>query len=885
MIANIFYNIFVSLQHKQLLNGIEYPTQVCNSKLNDKIIVQYCFKAVTLASQVQSSRIIQYQQQQVYHSLYTEKTQDLKLDLIYSMDNLPSFALFGLTTNVQISYSTLSILVPQLLLKGSLVCFVCDFNTSTSEFMFVAHAQNLSGIVFCLNKLFDIKLSLIQFRLEGVHVGGLIFDSSKITISLQNCNISEYISHQSTSGSLIAYINEIIVINSDNVKICVNFDNYVGVGIDKLSITHELIYSCDVCRDSYYTYGLCLRALNFTIIEGNNQLVCLKSFVFDGMQCSCLKNQHISGSKCVNTQEIIESKQNRIQSLEFSASIMQDQISQLQYSLNKLLQQVECNVKHGFAFVQNVCTFDFMICMLDTDVYVISFDVSEVTNHISKDTDFSKGFIFDSQTLIQNAFVDISDKVYLNDVQPLFESQNTFTNLKIQLGVQSFNSGSLILQSSISINVNMMKIISRYSSLLTVNTGCQLNMFTSSTQSTNIRDMIVNVSFAASNGNITLIGSIDGLFNISKYQVYGIYISTLTVSMIGISIEIATVNVNYVKFQPSIYNTGNGSSYLFGNSNNTQIVFVICNVVVIIGNSSNFLILGSISTTGKYPDYYNFGGIIVYINSSASVTLNNIIMDSYQQFITKFVELTGFLIGYADYNSTSIKIINICLQQNVMADSTSNTFLYFGLIGFNSGNASLQNLSVVFSVQNMDVQYFGILGSQQSRFFRMSCLYVEVINLRASVNVKEFDTRCVSGSFVGSIFGSEEAQNCSIQNTSVTGGNINQCIVGGFIGNLAGNITITSSSITNVNLSTKNQYVGGFVGFCMPQLTIQLANSQIQFVRIYSQDYSNIRFGIIVGRSSECKFTCIGSFSTSNYINDVLQNDCAVITSLSDTGC
>ncbi|CAL6036926.1 Hypothetical_protein [Hexamita inflata] len=143
---------------------------------------------------------------------------------------------------------------------------------------------------------------------------------------------------------------------------------------------------------------------------------------------------------------------------------------------------------------------------------------------------------------------------------------------------------------------NHMHIISRSGSQLTVNFAQLLNILTPSSSSANITNLLVNLSYAPSSGNITLVSNINGVLNVQGYQVLGTYTSTGTVTMIGLNINSATVIVNKVSFKPTAFNVGNWSSYLFGKAT-TMSTILICYFAVIIGNNSNYLLLDSILTT------------------------------------------------------------------------------------------------------------------------------------------------------------------------------------------------------------------------------------------------------------------------------------------------
>ncbi|CAL6062851.1 Conserved_hypothetical protein [Hexamita inflata] len=500
------------------------------------------------------------------------------------------------------------------------------------------------------------------------------------------------------------------------------------------------------------------------------------------------------------------------------------------------------------------------------EIFVQVFDIRNITNQLNTSSNFNLGYVFSTNTVIQNAFIDISDNIYATTVPPLFQSQNTFTNLKIQLGVQYLNSGSLILSSNLSVSICQMNIVSRPVSQLTVRAGQQFNVLAQSTTTVNITNLLLNLSFAPSSGGITLICNITGILHIFGYQVLGTYISTSAVAMIGIYVSAATVNVNKISFQPSVYNVGNCSSYLFVNALNIRSSLTITDFAVILGNSSNYLLLGSISTSST--NYYQYGGLIVSVNSDSLVSIYNILVDSYQNFRSDYVSYSGILVGYIYSSQSQITINNVCLQQ-VISTTTQIEFVYMGIIGISYGNLSLHSVEVTFQILTSYVFCFGIIGTQHSSS------HAEIINLKTSP-IFNFS----QGSTIGSIFGFQAAQICSLKNITVVGGNINSnsSYVGGFIGRSNLKTYIQNCSIQYTNISSQN-YLGGFIGYCWS--TLYLQDSKIQLVHLFS--YNNV--GIVVGYNDGgvCSFS--NSLSASNYINNVLKSDCAVLSSFSVVGC
>ncbi|CAL6028605.1 Hypothetical_protein [Hexamita inflata] len=581
------------------------------------------------------------------------------------------------------------------------------------------------------------------------------------------------------------------------------------------------------------------------------------------------------------------------------------QNQQMKLVIISLGQQASCLNNDG-KVISGLCLTNYTLNCSDNSscsqlIYVSStFDQYFITYSIASQGNFSSGYVFGAAQLIQNSFIDVADNVYSSNVNPLFQTQSSFTNLKIQFGTQSLNTGSLLSSQSSAITLNQIIIAYRPGSQITVNPNSQLNILTSSPSGAAINNLLVNLSFAASAGNITLINNINGILNISGYQVLGDYNSTQTVAMIGINVQKVTINVNQVSFNPNTYNVGNCSSFLFGSIVSAVSTMVISNLAIIIGNNTNFLLLGSVvSTTNQNNKYYLFGGIIAFINSPSQVIINNVTTDSYLQFGTSYVSQSGILVGYAYLSSSSsVTINNICLQLTLQS---TTQFLCFGLIGENSGNTSVQNASIVFSVMGVQFKRFGIIGTQTQ-----GSLNAEVINFRTYVSV-----RSNMGSFIGLIIGEENAKNCSIKNLIIggisSGSNyiggiigdqynnltIINCIVnnttisgawfiGGFIGDETANanVTITDSSVLNTNISG-SQSVGGLMGWCRSKL--YLTNTQIKLVRLSGSSSS---FGIVVSQNEGGTYQFSNSNAVSNFIKGIQQTECASLSNIwSSTGC
>ncbi|CAL6076001.1 Conserved_hypothetical protein [Hexamita inflata] len=664
---------------------------------------------------------------------------------------------------------------------------------------------------------------------------GAFVKTNVCTCGVNSINISNTCSCPS-GASLINGVCTCVNTNayiSGNSCVCPTYSSLVGNTCTCPSNSQIInnICTCNLITGQIMSNGVCQCQTTGAFVN-NGACTCGVNALNISNTCSCPTNSSLLNNICTCDKITGQSLINGTCQCPTGQSVVNDTCKQINYEIN--ISNFKCS----------------------QELFTQQFDIQSITNQITAQSNFSAGYIFSSTTLIQNAFIDISDNVY-TIAYPLFQSQNTFTNLKICYGVQSFNSGSLIISSSSSITIMQMNIISKPGSQLTVNS--MLNILTSTSTSANVTNLLVNLSFALSTGNITLISTITSVLNISGYQVLGSYFSTQTVAMIGINLYIANISINHISIKPNTFNVGNQSSYLFSNTLASSNTLNIYNSVVIIGSDSNRLLLGSISTSQS--NTYIFGGIISYINGASIIRINNFILDSYQQFSTNYVSSSGFLVGYVSSQS-SVFINNTCLQQNM--SSTTLQFYYCGIIGQNEGNSSVYNSSVALYVQSTYLYCFGIIGYHTS-----NSIYDEVINLRTSMILNSIQ----GSSYIGSIFGAEQAFNCSVLNATVIGGNLyvtnGSSYVGGFSGTNIRNMTIQNSTVSQTNISGCNN-VGGFIGYGAQTYII---NSKIQFVCIFGTSY----VGIVIGQSVGNVYIT-GSSSSSNYVNGVNQSNCAVLS-------
>ncbi|CAL6115692.1 Hypothetical_protein [Hexamita inflata] len=221
--------------------------------------------------------------------------------------------------------------------------------------------------------------------------------------------------------------------------------------------------------------------------------------------------------------------------------------------------------------------------------YISYFDISTITYNLSA---FTGQYAITQET--NDAFINIQDSVFSSVFNfYIFQTQSYFYNLKVQIGTQTVNSGSILTNQPTSV-LNQVSIISRLGSTISVNSAAQLNIIQQRSSSTSVRNLLVNLIFlSTSAGNITLIGTVEDTINIKNYQILGKYFSTNQLCLGALELNNSKVFMQMVNMQPANYVVGNQSAYLFVFINRSQVQ--VSKVSLILDNG----VRSSIATTNS----------------------------------------------------------------------------------------------------------------------------------------------------------------------------------------------------------------------------------------------------------------------------------------------
>ncbi|CAL6055250.1 Pectin_lyase fold/virulence factor [Hexamita inflata] len=566
-----------------------------------------------------------------------------------------------------------------------------------------------------------------------------------------------------------------------------------------------------------------------------------------GWRVSWISQQNLKNSNLQNICNITSTSATGL-AVDTLSCILSVAVNAIQQQLHKQCQTVKC-ANFASSCAVNFIPFDIYtnisinetqiqetLLACDQPIYVTSFDVSTISDTKSA-ADFNSGYAFSSASTITNAFIDVKDYAYTSTVHPLFQSQSTFTNIKVQVGAQVTTSGSLLSTGSTFV-VNCVNILSKEGSQITVNATFKLNILLPKATNAIIANLMLNLSFSAvTQGNISLIETSNGVFNITGYQILGVYQSTSCVALGANSLNSSSVYFNNISVAPSVFNVGNQSSYLFVAVNGSNIEFSVLSIIL--GNSSNPALSNFVFSIASFQ--YQFGGLISMMNST-TVKIQDLSYNCKQIFKIYYVQNSGLLIGYMNYSNNNLAILDVCISQIIKCFSSINNF---GVIGFLEGNIQIKRSNIFINITSSDIiSYFGTVGQTTT-----NCLYTSLQQTQISVSINEN-----KGTYVCAWIGIHNSPNGTIINSLIKNSNLSSSqMVAGFtclnslnltisfssvvnsyfnsglqaacfVSQSRTNVAIQNSSVENTTLSNTTVQAGGFVGYVYAYSTLILSN-------------------------------------------------------------
>ncbi|CAL6098411.1 Conserved_hypothetical protein [Hexamita inflata] len=606
-----------------------------------------------------------------------------------------------------------------------------------------------------------------------------------------------------------------------------------------------------------------------------------------------------------------------ISSLNSSVLSLNQYVVKQSVYIQKLKRQIQC-LTSGNLVDNDTCKYYRQINyqddteMCSQPVFATIFDFDAITIQIQQ-TDISGGFVF--TTIINDALINVQDNSYSSTIQPLFQTQNSFKNIKLQVGTQSINNGVMFANGN-TVTINEVNIVSRTGTQITV-TG-ELDVILASSSNAQICNLLLNLSFTMSTGNITLISSVVGTANITTYQIMGEYLSSGTVAMMSLNVNSAIIILQQFNFMPNQFNIGNCSSYLM-----SQVIASNISMSYLAVQLNNLQILSQIETKQVYDEiedniyyyYFQFGGIINKIVDTI-IDIHDIILNTQQIINIKFICKFGTIIGQG-LNKNIINIRNQCIRQILKSNLAQYSIV--GLIGQYNGDIQIQQSFIIIEIYGVSLSYFGTIsqvGNGQIQLQNITIQYNPIViqyggqhssaiisQLQSQIcivqNVIVFKSNFSINQQVGGFIGYICNTNVNIQNSEIDNSIIlNQAQCGAIIGQSYYNIVYMENiSIININITgiQTGGCIGNFYG-----VKIQIYNSIVNNMKNNAQEYAGGFVGVSQDDGQQINRTMIlknlvisntaigaqyagGFFGCSFYTNIQIQNSKILSVSIKGT--
>ncbi|CAL6049593.1 Hypothetical_protein [Hexamita inflata] len=262
--------------------------------------------------------------------------------------------------------------------------------------------------------------------------------------------------------------------------------------------------------------------------------------------------------------------------------------------------------------------------------------------------------------------------------------------------------------------------------------------------------------------------------------------------------------------------------------------------------------------------FFCYFGTLGEINTQ-NATINDVVVSMILQ------NNTGFIISplIAHQHSLNCTVINVMVQNSNIQS--------YDLVGGIVGHSCHQVLVLSAILQNISIKartnIGGIIGQTNSQYFSILNSSILNVNIEASVSL-------------GAMIGSPSSVYFSttlilIQNSTLSNNTLKatrQC--GSVVGFQNSTTKVIKCQITNISIISV-QYAGGISGF-VNRSSLTIYNTEIVSIKILCTS----NFGITVGyeTNSTFAFEIVSSLGV-NYLNDIEQLNCPLITDISISGC
>ncbi|CAL6088521.1 Conserved_hypothetical protein [Hexamita inflata] len=263
---------------------------------------------------------------------------------------------------------------------------------------------------------------------------------------------------------------------------------------------------------------------------------------------------------------------------------------------------------------------------------------------------------------------------------------------------------------------------------------------------------------------------------------------------------------------------------------------------------------------GFFYYFGTFGEIITHNATINDVTVSMILYNNTGSFISPLI---------AHQHSSNCTVINVIVQNS----NIQSNDLVGGIIGHSCSQVLIQSVIL----QNISIKartnIGGIIGQTNSQYFSILNSSIINVNIDASLSLGAMIGSPSSIYFPSTLI---LISNCTLLNNALKA--TRQC--GGVVGFQNSTTKVIQCQIINISI-TSLQHAGGISGF-VNSSSLAIQNTEIASVKIIC----STNYGIIIGYETNSTFTFENVSTTGeNYINDVQQLNCPLITGITISGC
>ncbi|CAL5980573.1 Hypothetical_protein [Hexamita inflata] len=141
--------------------------------------------------------------------------------IISQISNDNNFAVFGFNKDIQqIQQSTINVTITYITHISALICFQCDIQISSSELVFIAFGNILSGLMCTSGSIINITNSTLQYRFSSVCSAGLVINiTQQLSFDLNNVKMLSY-NNYSYYALFVYHVDNQQIISISNVQVC-----------------------------------------------------------------------------------------------------------------------------------------------------------------------------------------------------------------------------------------------------------------------------------------------------------------------------------------------------------------------------------------------------------------------------------------------------------------------------------------------------------------------------------------------------------------------------------------------------------------------------------------------------------------------------------------